>query len=256
VLQRVVSLIEIGTLRLFPVIVTVTVLAPQRGTAQLVDISTWVDNDYFNFWLPAEERPDRDYTHGTHVQLRFAGSILPGKRASCHRPTPGSTCFISVTLGQHIYTPRVDARDPVPGERPYAGWLFVQAIQTWQRNREVHSLGITVGVTGRPSLAEVVQVGFHRLAGFRELLGWHHQLGFEPGVILSYQYRRRLFELGRGGPPVVAGAVSGTGEIGSVRTSAGCAARVQIGVDVPNVAGSTFHSKWSLFLTGELVVPS
>ncbi|HEU4457199.1 MAG TPA: lipid A deacylase LpxR family protein, partial [Longimicrobium sp.] len=45
-------------------------------------------------------------------------------------------------------------------------------------------------VTGPPSLAEPVQTGLHRLAGYRPPLGWAHQLPFEPGIVLRYREAR------------------------------------------------------------------
>jgi lipid A 3-O-deacylase len=84
-----------------------------------------------------------------------------------------------VTVGQQMYTPRRDSVQPVPGERPYAGWLFVRGTATvpaagWDREAEVE-----LGVTGPPAAGEPVQKAVHALFGFKPPRGWDHQLPVE-----------------------------------------------------------------------------
>jgi lipid A 3-O-deacylase len=157
--------------------------------------------------------PDYKYTHGTAVSW-------DGGRWEA---------------GQRIYTPRRDGVQPVPGERPYAGWLY----GAWERRtasgRTRSALRVEAGVTGPASLAEPVQKGLHRLAGYQPQLGWAHQLGFEPGLVVSYGREHRL---------VTAGAVEGTRmevlpawilRAGSVRTGAEAGVRARLGFGAGDV---------------------
>jgi hypothetical protein len=89
-------------------------------------------------------------------------------------------------VGQEIYTPLHDAPEPLPGERPYAGWLYASVTAEETRPGLRRAATLQLGVTGPPSLAGPAQTGLHRVAGFDLPLGWDHQLAFEPGVVLRY----------------------------------------------------------------------
>ena len=139
--------------------------------------SITIDNDYFDFWLPPIRRPDNDYTQGARVSLDVAAVPKPARRWLCTmRPACGST----LELGQEMYTPDVDAPTPVPGERPYAGWLYASAMAIGADRSSERRIALTLGVTGPPSLAAQTQEAFHHLVrGFRRPLGWDQQLPTE-----------------------------------------------------------------------------
>lgn len=164
------------------------------------------DNDVFNFWKPVEECPDAGYTQRFH-----AGLILPGKSplrlwwlgrapaCSAARTTDQLCSRLALSLGQEIYNPWRDARQLIPGERPYAGWLFVRAELRNESNVRLDALSVVVGVTGPPSLAEEAQRLVHDLGGYRQPLGWDGQLKFEPGVMVRYQGARQVASVAQGG---------------------------------------------------------
>jgi lipid A 3-O-deacylase len=194
------------TLRAALCLLAALLAAPRAGSAQVQIV---IDNDLFGLRGAEAAPPDYEYTHGTAVSWN-------GGRWE---------------VGQRIYTPRLDGARPVAGERPYAGWLY----GAWERRTALHrtrsALRMEAGVTGPPSLAEPVQNGLHRLAGYQPQLGWAHQLDFEPGVVLSYGREHRL---------VTAGAVDGTRlevlpawtlRAGNVRTGAEAGVRARLGFD-------------------------
>ena len=209
------------------------------GSAAQVEVV--VDNDLFGLRGADDPPPDHDYTHGTAVSWDGRG----GTRWE---------------LGQRIYTPRHDAPQPIAGERPYAGWLY----GAWERvhitagSRSV--LRIEAGVTGRPSLAEPVQNGLHRLAGYQRQEGWAHQLPFEPGAVVSYAREHRALALG---------AAEGTRlevlplwalHAGNVRTSAEAGVRARLGLGAGDVwtgggaaRGLSGPSNWGYFSGGGLL---
>ncbi|HSU14871.1 lipid A deacylase LpxR family protein [Longimicrobium sp.] len=175
------------------VLAFVLALAAAPAPAQVRATRLALDNDAYDFWIPAATRPDWDYTNGIEMSVELAGGPLWARRVAPHAPRcagagPPDTACAATTLafGQKLYTPRQDGPDPVPGERPYAGWLYLSATGRVATTARQRSIGVEVGVTGPPSLGKAVHMGWHRIAGFRPPQGWDNQLRFEPGVILRY----------------------------------------------------------------------
>jgi len=195
------------------------------------------DNDYFNFWLPRDLRPDHDYTQGLRLSVvrdtpprwfpEFARRGPPCGEASGEAP-----CVLaSFELGQELYTPTYDSPEPLPGERPYAAWLFVGAAQHRVEPRFTRTLSLRLGVTGAPALGEAVQISLHRLRGFRKPLGWDHQVSFEPALEATVAEERTAVALSLRGARVLELATRGRGSVGNWLTGGalGVAARAGYG---------------------------
>lgn len=232
----------------------VGVAVPPEAIAQAFDTARLeVQNDYFNFWRSPKQRPDYEFTHGATLNLGWRGGFfLRGYDCSDRRPTP---CARSeFTLGQEIYTPRIDGAEPVPGERPYGGWLYLRLREEVSSSASSHRFGVTVGVTGEPSLARVVQATFHKFAGFRTPEGWNHQIPFEPGLIMDYDYRRVLFRASVGENDVLMLHPRLEAHLGTVRTSAGLELGVRMGwgVEAPWRSLRVTGSKVRIYLTGSI----
>jgi hypothetical protein len=140
--------------------------------------------------------PDYDYTHGTRIGAAWPGA--PGwiRRISGWLPECRSAdarrrgCVMTaLELGQEIYTPRRDARVPLAGERPYAGWLYGSGTARLVSSGRVRSIRLMVGVTGPPALGAEVQNALHRALRNAPQLGWVHQLSFEPAMAVRYDER-------------------------------------------------------------------
>jgi lipid A 3-O-deacylase len=127
--------------------------------------------------------PDFDFTHGLHVGADLVGFPWP-----LHRwlATEARDLRSHIGIGQRIYTPRQDGCEPVPGERPYAGWLFLDAGVIVSGSGLEHLLRLELGVTGPAALGEPVQNGFHRLVGSTLQEGWEHQLWGEVAGLVGY----------------------------------------------------------------------
>lgn len=250
---------------LLGLLATLTV-TPFLGAQEVETIRARMDNDYFNFWEAAPFRPDQEYTHGMALTLGMDRSVgltgLVGLEAAC--ATGGSDADDcsrgELSLGQHIYTPRRDATVPLPGERAYAGWLFLRLHDEVATSSAVHGLGVTLGVTGEPSLGRAVQTTWHQVAAWRQPLGWDHQLGFEPGLMLTYEHRRRLLIGRTSGSRVLTLAPSGGVNLGNVRTSAFGRLEARLGWNLPDpldLSDATSRpdvGAWALLaLGGELV---
>jgi len=156
------------------------------------------DNDAFDFWMLPWNRPDEEYTSGVHLTYeggdapRWARRFLHGRPICTSGATP---CRSSrMEIGQDIYTPSVSPDDPhaSPGARPNAGWLYLtQAARVVSPSR-FDELAVTVGVTGPPSLGHLMQQVAHQAAPeFNRPTDWTQQIGFEPGLIVRYEARRR-----------------------------------------------------------------
>jgi hypothetical protein len=171
-------------------------LSATPGHAQrLVSFGVRADNDGFNYL--SRGYSDRDYTSGTEFSFGFDDRLL------LHRVVRGysswcaaqsSHCESRVSLGQKIFTPGVESADPVAGERPFAGWLYLRLEESIVSGRNGHRFAVEVGVTGKPSLAQANSQGLHDLIGFHQLVGWENQLRFEPGLSVGWDYDRRLTE--------------------------------------------------------------
>ena len=159
--------------------------------AQFSRINVTVDNDHFNYWQPSEFRSDRDYSNGlqftlTMDRLPFWARWVPRRYLVCES-VEGACGQTTLILGQSMYTPEHDSSTPIFGHRPFAGWLFATYAGEFQYQHTGHRLGITLGVTGPPSLAEYTQRAIHVMTGYRQFDGWRHQLGFEPGLQIGYR---------------------------------------------------------------------
>jgi lipid A 3-O-deacylase len=100
-----------------------------------------------------------------------------------------------IMLGQSIFTPKDTAReDPDPDDRPYAAWFYggVGLIQDTDRRRLDH-LELLVGVVGPAAFGKTTQNDWHQYIGITESRGWDEQLENEPGLMLSYERKWRLY---------------------------------------------------------------
>jgi hypothetical protein len=208
--------------------------------AQVRSLELTSDNDAYNFWIPFAVRPDYEYSNGLRLAAELDGAPgwtrLAKDLAPCARdggeaaPADPEAGCVSTTLefGQRLYMPRTDSYVAVQGERPYAGWLYVAATGRVVEGSLRHTYGIELGVTGEPSLGRTVMEGFHELTGFRDVVGWRHQLGFEPGVVLRYGAEQRA-EL-RAGDGRIADVVADAGAtLGNVHTGAQAGVRARVG---------------------------
>ncbi|HEV2735893.1 MAG TPA: lipid A-modifier LpxR family protein, partial [Longimicrobiaceae bacterium] len=179
--------------------------APAAAQSPVRSVEVAADNDVFNFWAPVP-RPDHDYTHGMRVVVDADAAPLwrkwapPGLRPCTGSEAAAQRCLATrVEVGQKIFTPRRDGPSPVPGERPYAGWLYASGSARVLGRLSESTVGVELGVTGPPSLAETVQTGFHEAAGLWQPAGWANQLAFEPAVAVRAGGARLLAEEHAGG---------------------------------------------------------
>ncbi len=155
--------------------------APPRGALSFIlenDLFYNTDRHYTNgvriLWVPEQQRPLPKWME------RFVEAVpwFPEQR----RIRQG------YGLGQSMFTPRnITVRHPVPGERPYAGWLYVTIGLGVETGRRLDQLGLTLGVVGPASLAGPTQKFVHSVVGADKPRGWGNQLRNEPGLVITSQ---------------------------------------------------------------------
>jgi hypothetical protein len=171
------------------------------ATSAQTAVRVRVDNDAFNFWQAPADRPDEEYTSGVMLSADFSGAPfwarwLDRDAAAC---TPLATRCVSRrwTLGQSIYTgatPLLNATR-FAGSRPNAGVLWLSEVASVARTDRLDEVGLTVGITGEPSLAETFQRIAHSTAQYVHAEDWADQIPAEPVFDVTYD-QRRLVHLG------------------------------------------------------------
>jgi len=173
-----------------------------------------------------------------------------------------------------MYTPRnTSARRLLRNDRPYAGWLYagamfanVERLQDGPQGDSMNSWELDVGVIGPSSRAEQLQRALHAFGGSNEPKGWENQLNDEVGIVLSYNYRKRLLA-GLTATGHEWDAIGGLGiDLGNVRTLGSASAMLRFGHDLPRDFGvNTIHRtatevgpvegrdgfRWYVYLGGE-----
>ena len=218
-----------------------------------------LDNDSFNFWQGPKVRSDREYTQGTRITMMrpATGRLarLLGGPNQCATATEARDCrLVSYSLTQAMYTPTLDDRRRQPGERPYAGWLGIEAGLRRERRRGLTAFSVDVGVTGAPSLAEPAQIAVHRIFRFPHPDGWNQQLPTEVAMVATNRGVAELLhlELERSRFRVLL-APEWKLRLGTVATDATLGAQATIGLGAPppwQGATNLYGDRWGVFMRG------
>jgi len=141
-------------------------------------------------------------------------------------------------LGQDMYTPEdVDAAVPNPLDRPYAGWTYFGVTVQNESDAGFTSLDqqdtieLDLGIVGPEARAGETQNHFHRLINVSQSRGWDHQIGTEPGVLLTRTVKFRTapwkpFATDQLGFDAIPHA---TGQIGNVKTGVSTGVTLRMG---------------------------
>ncbi len=185
---------------------------------------------------------DRHYTQGARVTFLYDGGpqnaltlaaqhtleqvnrIIPfGSKPKLDRGK------LAVSLGQDIFTPEdTDTAALIPGDRPYAGWLYAAAGFHAIEGDTSYVAELSLGVVGPSALGEQFQNGWHDVINVPHAQGWDNQLRDEPGLNLAFELRRKLFKSSWFDVIPRAGVV-----LGNVHTHASLGASVRLGPNLP-----------------------
>lgn len=208
-----------------------------------------LDNDLFS-------GSDRDYTNG--IRLGFVQEInkknkIDGflKNHLAKLVDEGSAEFIRLRLpdtkdlrfawgvgfSQLMFTPdNYETLSAPEGERPYAGWLGLEYSLHAKNKNKVNSITLSLGTTGKRSLAEESQEWVHtNISDSPIYQGWDSQVEAEVTVNLHLDFKRRisrLSDINIGGLELDGYYQSGV-ELGNFRTSASIGMLMRIGHNLP-----------------------
>ncbi len=102
-----------------------------------------------------------------------------------------------LALGQNMYTPHtIKVAVPIPGDRPYAGWLYLETASTALKGTRRDEWLISLGIVGPAALARQTQTAVHKLVKSPRPLGWANQLPNAPAIQISYRQSRYLMLAG------------------------------------------------------------
>ncbi|MBN2207104.1 MAG: lipid A deacylase LpxR family protein, partial [Candidatus Aminicenantes bacterium] len=158
---------------------------------------------------------DRGYTNGLRfvwvsLDLNAEGDRvrLPGWWDGLSRKFPvvqpeGASRFVSLSVGQSIYTPADILRsDLIPDDRPYAGISYASLGFHAKDGGFMDTVELYAGLVGPSSLAGWVQRKIHHLFRWTFPEGWAHELHDEPvlGVVYDHKWKHdRTSESGGAG---------------------------------------------------------
>ena len=214
-------------------------------------INLQVENDYFARWANS----DQHYTTGLRASYAWQDCVGRGCASDDWLAIAASwdpflvdlklreERWYGLSVGQSIFTPRDTNRpDPIPNDRPYAGWLYLGGSVTYQYSSPDENLAMQntfafeAGVVGPAAAAQQTQNTFHKQIGAGESHGWSNQLRNEPGVNLIGERRYRTNQLGLGG--LEADIVPRIGaSVGNVMTYGAAGGILRIGQGLANDFG-------------------
>lgn len=241
------------------------VLASVRVDAQY-SLVLYLENDAY--WS------DSFYTHGTKLEVSrlgsgvgLAGVVFPSANRcvtnSANAPTLELGCYEETTrfaIGQNLYTPaEITEEDRMIGDRPYGGWLYIEA-RTEARTRSAGSgigwsqgrqwtVGGNLGVVGPWSMADTIQRWWHEsvVTSAPRPEGWEHQISNRPAVMAFGNVKQRFVDIGAG--PALGRQRTQTriadlsaelgGSIGNVLTAAHVGGMLRAGYNVGDDFGPT-----------------
>ena len=213
---------------------------------------------------------DRNYTNGVRLSWLSGTSDLEGVSAWVADLVGASDDAVvrrGFAVGHSIFTPEdIRTTDPLPGQHPYAGWLYAEFTPVIQQRDQVDQFTFQIGLIGPSAGGEYAQNEFHVLIGEPEALGWDNQLRDEVTVGVSWDRRlRRIadFEVGS----YTADITPTVGfSLGTVHTNAKLGAMLRFGEDLridygpprvrPSLSGANFFHPvdrfaWYLFAGAE-----
>lgn len=200
-------------------------------------LSLHIDNDQF-------AGSDRYYSAG----FKFSWMSKEIKRAEQNSwlnwipfiKQPGSQRAISLSLGQHIYTPEdLATSDLIENDRPYAGVIYM-SLGVHSRTHDIQDyMGLTMGIVGPASGAEQTQSFIHGIFGGAHPQGWKNQLKNE--FVISWIYERKWKILRRGKPEEIGFDVIPHlgGGVGNLHTYASGGVQARWGWKLPDEFGSS-----------------
>ena len=196
------------------------------------------ENDVFAF----KNTSDRHYTQGLRVTRTLDPATNPQwlldlSQRLCRRCTFSFEPVLHAGIGQSIYTPsHTKIAAPQTFDRPWAGWLYVTTIldltEQGSDPKKREMIEVDLGIVGPGAGAARAQSTIHKLIGSAKPLGWHNQIGNQPGINIIYLHNRRV------GTDRADFVWDAGGDLGNVQTYATAGVVGRLGYNITGFPGS------------------
>ncbi len=203
----------------------------------------FVENDVFAL-------SDGGYSNGVELAwlspaLGAGGGRVPRwldalSRTPAFSRNPGARRFVSVGIGQSMYTPEdITRRDLVANDRPYAGVFRADLGFHVRHGRSMDSFRFEAGIVGPHSFAGDFQMFLHRTFGWTYPEGWAHQLKDEVFLGVAYDRRWKVRAAAASSGPDWELIGHGGGSLSNLFTGLGGGLEIRAGWNLPSDFGTS-----------------
>ncbi|MBI1370513.1 MAG: DUF2219 family protein [Planctomycetes bacterium] len=160
------------------------------------NVSVYIEND--GSFLKPNHSTDRHYTNGFRLTAAhhpdWANDLADAMEPVFSLgPVADRKTAFGYSFGQNMYTPdEITIATLIPGDRPYACWLYVGGYLQRQVDNVFDHLELNLGVLGPAAQGEGTQKFVHRLVGADEPKGWDNQIGNEFAFDLVYRRKWKV----------------------------------------------------------------
>jgi len=227
-----------------------TLLAAPVSSEEPEDIIHWAqfsfENDALSLFNPSDDGYSNGllYTWGRSNYNSFEALELPNWIRYISDWTyinQGTDKDYSLEYGvsQRMYTPDDLAKSEIVwGDTPYAGTLLWHTKIRHYGDNSANSLGLTLGVIGPASLAEVSQKVIHKAIGATDPKGWDNQINNEPVFRIEGEHIDRFYTHYFAGDLAFDSSVYSNIGVGNLRSNVGSGLAFRLG----NMLDQTYAS--------------
>ena len=144
------------------------------------EINFITDNDLY-----ISKTKDRYYTSGIFLKYRYLSESKKENQAKR---------ILEWEIGQEMYTPlKSIVLNISEHDRPFAGYLYGGfGIQRVYKNNSIFNTNLRIGFIGPNSYARETQKIIHDIYGFRDAIGWKHQINSALALNFNTEYTKFL----------------------------------------------------------------
>ena len=184
---------------------------PKRLTVQ------WANDVFF--------QTDRYFTNGLRIEYHDQNLEFFSLSKLLYNPLVETQGYFSFTVTHDIFTPRNTFGNPLPEDRPYAGYLLfgIKSIHFDEEKKFAFSAELQAGMMGKYSGGEMVQNSIHVLLPASEPIpGWIYQIDNDLCINYNLDFEQQLFSYKK----LKADALA-SGRLGLPNTDLGGGARIR-----------------------------
>jgi len=152
-----------------------------------------VDNDALLFG-----KNDKYYSSGIFIKYRRLIDENSEWFKRFNKNDNLSKAIVSYDLVHRMYTPYdIDESDEANIDRPYAGWLYVNAGMNYHFNNNSSLIfNYDLGWLGSATRTDDIQIWWHDLFNMKQPNGWKHQINNTLATNFSVLYQKRILRSG------------------------------------------------------------